>query len=272
MNCVPRISRPFLRFPGCKAQLAARYKHLFPGNFGDYHEPFLGSGALFFSLGPRKAYLSDINRGLISCYAQVKHAPDQLLERLRRMKLGKNTYYRVRSQDWRFRTPLGRALRFLFLNRLAFNGIWRVNRQGQFNTPYGSNRLNWLLKSDTLSRASTALKKAELRTSDYQVALNHVFPGDFVVLDPPYLYPNTQDRFRRYNSRTFTLEDHKRVARIGKKLARKGVKVMITNADNALARRIYKGFRIHRIRVRRYINSIPNERTLVTELVMCKGW
>ncbi len=207
------LARPFLRWAGGKTWLARKLPDVFPTlNPRYYLEPFLGSGAVFFALAPSSATLSDLNADLINAYEMVRDQPQDVIGALQSMKTGRDVYYRVRKS--RPGTPVCRAARFLYLNRLGFNGVYRVNRQGSYNVPYGGNdrNLDFFWRDDRLLQASKALAGVELRVADFSEMLSRADAGHFAYCDPVYLNAAVKETFSRYTDAPFNRTDLGRLA------------------------------------------------------------
>jgi DNA adenine methylase len=181
---------PFLKWPGGKRWLAGRHIQLFPKTYGNYIEPFLGGAAVFFALSPQEAYLSDANGELINAYNRIKHDWAKVEQRLLRLhnKHDSDFYYKVRKREPK--DPLARAVRFLYLNRTCFNGIYRVNKEGKFNVPIGT-KDEVSFGNGYLEKVAKALKNARIRKRDLAVAIGKAQKCDFVFITPPYtVLPN----------------------------------------------------------------------------------
>ncbi|HEX2698594.1 MAG TPA: DNA adenine methylase [Acidimicrobiales bacterium] len=211
-NAEHRRALPFLRWAGGKSWLAPKLAELFPNlEPARYLEPFLGSGAVFFGLRPESATLSDLNADLINAYEMVRDQPHELVAVLGSMKAGRESYYRVRKSHPQ--TPLRRAARFLYLNRLGFNGIYRVNRQGVYNVPFGGHdrKLQFFWHDDRLLLASKALSGVELRVADFSEVLASAGAGDLAYCDPVYLVRSVGESFSRYTHTPFDQGDLRRL-------------------------------------------------------------
>jgi DNA adenine methylase len=235
-----RITPP-LKWAGGKRWLISRYPGLFPANFNRYIEPFVGSGAVYFSLKPRSALLADRNDELINFYTAVQHDPALLLRKLRvhARRHSAQYYYRVRED-----VPVAqyeRAARFLYLNRTCWNGLYRENRQGKFNVPIGT-KTNVLLPTDDFVALSSLLKTAKLMPSDFEPVLELAKSGDFLFVDPPYTATHNNNGFIKYNQHIFQWEDQKRLARAIGRAVRRGVQVLATNANHDAIKNLYKGY------------------------------
>ncbi len=231
---------PLIKWPGGKRALLPQLLPLLPSSFNRYIEPFFGGGALFFSVQPHFALLSDSNEDLINCYREIRDNPDQLLSSLRRMKNSKEDYYRIRSMAPR--TSSGRAARFLYLTTLAFNGIYRVNRHGEFNVPYGYKTHLCVYQPEKIMRISQVLAKCDLECIDFEEALKRARPGDLIYLDPPYTVAHGQNGFRKYNAKIFSWGDQDRLARALHVLDKKGCYIIMSNASHSSINNLYRGF------------------------------
>lgn len=264
-------AQPFLRWVGGKARLVGRLLPYVPdlGPGATYHEPFLGAASLFFALGPRRSVLADQNPDLIECFVRVKERPDLVWRHLRTLipRQTPNEYYSLREEFNRSRDSHRRAAIFIYLNKTCFNGIWRVNRAGHFNVPYGSKERAGHPTSADLVRCSVALSGAELRRGDFEKSVAGARRGDFVYLDPPYLPLSSTAFFRHYTAGRFSTEDHERVALTSAELAASGINVMITEGDSRGIRKWYRDFYVREVDVRRSV-SCDAQRFDAQELII----
>lgn len=230
--------KPVLRWAGGKSHIISELKALIPANYTRYIEPMVGSGALFFSLCPQNAILSDINSDLINYYEILRDNYDVLSERLFILKASRRNYYSIRSTNPK--NPIDRAVRFAYLNRLCWNGLYRVNKDNTFNVPIGSRLPKSLWDRDRLKNASNALKVATLRAEDFSIVLEDIRPGDLVFLDPPYPRgANGNNGFDRYSHLKFSLDDHHRLAEQLRHIDICGAKVILTLLNDHSLRKIY---------------------------------
>lgn len=262
-------AKPFVKWAGGKIRLAPEIMRLIPKSYNRYVEPFVGGGAVFFELGPKSALLSDSNPELMNCYAIVKNNPDGLLNRLRSMPISKGKFYEIRKLDPTKLSPLERAARLIYLNKLCYNGLYRVNKKGQFNAPYGSYR-NVRLADDGVIRAvNHALRIAEVVASDFQDILQQaVEPDDFVYLDPPYPPVGIYSDFKRYTKEFFNKEDHIRLAKAVYELDRRGCKFVLSNAKHHLIQELYSRFKVKEVQAPRFVNCKGDRRGNVSELLV----
>ncbi len=232
---------PFLRWPGGKRWLPFHLVNLLAGvRFNRYFEPFLGGGAVFFALQPARSLLSDINGDLIKTYRQVRSCPRMLEERLGAMKSDRATYDTVRADAPT--SALDSAVRFLYLNRTGFAGIYRTNRRGEFNVPYGGGMRTAavLSESQLLRKASAPLRSAGLRIADFEDILDSAEGGDLVYCDPTYSVVHNDNGFVRYNEPIFSWADQRRLAAAAFRARRRGATVIVSNADHSSVTELYR--------------------------------
>jgi DNA adenine methylase len=239
-----------------------------PHDFGDYYEPMLGSGALFFFHKPAVAHLSDINPELMNFYRVLQNSPGPLQALLSSYSVDKNSYYAMRGSTPR--SILERAARFYYLIRLSWNGLYRVNRSGDFNVPFGGRTPKDLFPLETAWRTSRLLRDAHLSCGDFEKTCLAAKPGDLVYFDPPYPKGACNGNgFSRYDATGFTLDDHSRLARLAGVLADRGVQVLITETSRRNVLRMYpRGFVVRLIRNHSLIAADSNRRRQVYEAVL----
>jgi DNA adenine methylase len=273
----PRIEpRPFLKWAGGKASLLSQLAALFPTHIDRYFEPFLGGGAVFFHLKHRfprlRAFLRDSNRELINAYRAVRDRPEELIllldghAHLFRTE-GDPYYYAVRAQH-DLTDDLARAARTIFLNKTCYNGLWRVNARGEFNTPVGSNKSPGLYDRANLLAASAALQDAQLEAQDFRAVAAEARRGDFIYFDPPYLPISAYSDFKRYTRDQFRDADQVELAGVVRELDAKGCQLALSNSDHPRIRELYAGFTLSVVSAPRFINCRPGGRGNVTELVV----
>ena len=262
---------PFLKWAGGKGQLLSQLEPFFPpaGSYGRYFEPFLGGGAVFFHLQPRRAMLSDLNAELINAYEVIRDRLDELLKSLRKHQDDTEYYYRVRALRPEDLTAVQRASRFIFLNKRCYNGLYRVNSKGLFNVPIGRYKSPpRIFDEQNLRNISLLLRRAEMRVASYEMALERATRGDFVYLDPPYQPLSATAYFTGYTKDSFDEKDQVRLAQLLDELDRRGARFMLNNHDTPLQRRLYSRFRIEEATASRMINSRADRRGGVTELIV----
>jgi DNA adenine methylase len=252
--------RSFLKWAGGKTRYASALTGLAPDFSGTYREPFLGSGAVFFELRPAAAVLSDANTELVVCFQQVRHRPDEVMALLDTMPNTAENFERVRRRDPAELSELERAARVIYLNKTGFRGLWRVNRKGQFNVPYGAYDRPYYNR-ETLSRAAEALAAATIQETDFEAAVDAAQAGDWVFLDPPYVPLGGWADFKRYTPDQFGEPDHWRLCAAMRRADRRGVHLMLTNSDTAFVREVFGPyFRQRRLATRRDINLVTANR------------
>lgn len=257
---------PLLKWPGGKRSILPSLLRFVPDSYGTYFEPFLGGGALFFALGPRRARLSDLNADLVNCYEQVRDHPGSVLWHLRRLANTKREYYRVRA--WEPTGEAARAARTVYLASLSFNGIYRVNRAGAFNVPYGGRRNRALADHSQLAAVAAMLRRALIACQDFEVALRPAKRGDLVYLDPPYTVTHGQNGFLKYNASIFSWSDQRRLADQVHRLIGLGCGVIMTNASHASIRHLYRSVPKYRITRVSRMAATPHHRRPIEELII----
>ncbi len=261
MHEIPRKS--FLRWAGSKRKLIPRLRKFWLNDQARYIEPFAGSACLFFSLGPQKAVLGDNNAELINLYREVKKAPEEIHRRLIHIPRNRHTYYRWREKSVAKLDEQTRALRFLYLNHNCFNGIYRTNRTGDFNVPFGS-KLARYLTLEEFSACAGALKNVKLVLGDFEKTLKNVRAGDFVYLDPPYAL-DTRRVFREYGKKAFNVDDVPRLATALTSIDESDASFIVSYADCPQSRQLAKNWNSTKFSVRRHIAGFSDHRTSAYE-------
>jgi DNA adenine methylase len=291
--------RPVLKWAGGKRQLLPQLRRFVPPSFEGYHEPFLGSGAVFLDLyasgmlDSRSVVLSDSNADLIGCYAAIAHNVELVIRELRKLAVahgagGDQHYYQIRDQRFnprrrhasaeRARYPASLAAMFIYLNRTGFNGLYRLNASGDFNVPVG--RYNKPLICDTVNLRAVAralrVSNVEVKQSEFEEAVSSCRPGDLVYLDPPYAPLSQTSSFTSYTSQRFSDFDQRRLQRVVVDLAHRGCFVILSNSTAPIITELFDGNRIaqqaglraHRVPARRSINSNASGRGAVEEYII----
>lgn len=265
----PPPAKPFLKWAGGKSSLLGHLTEFVPQNYDRYCEAFLGGAAFFFHLSPRKAILSDANAELIHCYRVVQKNPRDLIEALVSYENKESEFYRVRAQNPKTLGAVNRAARFIYLNKTCFNGLYRVNKAGRFNTPYGKNPTARFVDGENLLAVSTVLQNVELLHADFfDVTESHVKKNDFIYFDPPYLPVSEFSDFKRYTSTQFGEADHIRLAHAFRKLDKMGCYVLLSNSYHPVVKELYKGFSQETVTAPRFINCRGGRRGHVRELLI----
>ena len=265
-------AKPFVKWAGGKTKLLLELIQRLPPSFNAYYEPFVGGGALYFKLQPKKAVLSDRNFELVNCYKAIRDFPEDLIDDLRTHRYAKDYYYNLRDADrddsflaW---SNTRRSSRFIYLNKTCFNGLYRVNQKGFFNVPIGRYKNPTICDVDNLLACSEVLQNTTIEARDYLTIEVEANSGDFVYFDPPY-YPITDtSNFTTYTPGGFNVRDQMNLAESCINLSKKGVKFMLSNSDCPFILDLYKGFNIDRVQAPRSINSKGNGRKNVSELII----
>lgn len=268
--------KPFIKWAGGKTQLLGIIKENMPTDYDTYFEPFLGGGAVLLDIQPKKAIVNDINSLLIDAYMNILRYPKEVLTEialLDSVEADKEYYYKLRneynekilaeSSDIRVSALL------IWLNKHCFNGLYRVNRKGEFNVPYNNRKTGVSVDEENIWALHEYLSSnnVELRVGDFEVACKSAKKGDFVYFDSPYIPESVTASFTSYTKGDFLMEDHERLASLFKDLDSRGVKVMLSNNDVPLVRELYSGYDIKSFSVKRAINRDANKRTGMEVLV-----
>lgn len=266
----PDRAAPLLKWAGGKRQLVEVILASLPRKIDTYYEPFVGGGAIFFALAAegrfRRAVLSDQNRELIETYVAVRDDVDEVLGELSLLPHSEEDYYRIRASAPR--KPARRAARMIYLNRTGYNGLYRVNRAGQFNVPFGRYRAPNICDEGRLRSVARALRGVDLRVADFGHVLETARRGDAVYFDPPYVPVSATSRFAEYHHVPFDAAAHARLADVFGALGRRGVAALLSNSDVTLTRELFGGFPLVTLPVRRAINSKADGRGPVSEILV----
>jgi DNA adenine methylase len=263
---------PFLKWAGGKSRLLKQYSPYFPprNEIRHYYEPFIGGAAVFFYLQPQKTTLSDINKKLVDVYRIVQQDVEGLIRLLKEQKNEKEYFYRVRALDPADLSPQEQAARLIFLNKTCYNGLYRENRGGRFNVPFGRYKNPKICDEQRLRTASTVLQGVNLQEADFDQAVSNAIPGDFIYLDPPYAPLSATSNFTSYNRYNFLIADQRRLVDTFHDLTARGCDVMLSNSNAPIIYELYgdRGYHLIEVKSRRNINSKADRRGLVTELLI----
>ncbi|WP_456419878.1 DNA adenine methylase [Thermovibrio sp.] len=254
--------RPFVKWAGGKRQILKHLLFYAPKEFNRYFEPFVGGGALFFELSPKRAVISDLNAELINAYRVIKGQVEELIESLKKHKNNEEYYYRIRSLKPAELSPVERASRFIYLNKTCFNGLYRENSKGEFNVPFGRYKRPKICDEENLRAVSEFLNSVEVEilNADYGEVCKRAEAGDFIYLDPPYIPVSKTAGFTTYTGGGFGEEDHRKLAEVFRELSEKGCFVMLSNADHPLIRELYRDFKLIEITTNRAISCKRSKR------------
>lgn len=259
---------PFLKWAGGKRWLTSKYSSLLPGTFDRYVEPFLGSGAVYFHLRPDVALLSDSNAQLVSTYLAIKSDWRKVRSALQRHHRSHSPTYYYEERERIHRSKHEQAAQLIYLNRTCWNGLYRVNTRGQFNVPIGT-KTAVRLDTDDFKATAALLRGAKLQISDFERTLEQTTRGDFVFVDPPYITRHNFNGFVKYNEKMFSWEDQERLAESVRAASHRGVKLLVTNADHASVRILYKGLGVRRTVYRHSVLAADSEnRGITSELAI----
>ena len=265
---------PVLKWVGGKRQLLPELRRRMPKRFSTYYEPFIGGGALLFDRQPQKAVLNDSNLELINVYCQISTNVAALIEALKRLHNTQVDYYRIRQMDrdgtLAKMSSVERAARIIYLNKTCYNGLFRVNSHGEFNSPFGFYKNPNIVNEPVLLAVSAYLSNHELKfkCGDYNEALRGIRKGSFVYLDPPYDPVSSSASFTGYTQGGFDAEEQERLCEVCKSLNRKGVKFMLSNSNTERINSLYREFNIDKVQARRNVNSDGAGRGEVFEVIV----
>ena len=262
-----------MKWAGGKSRLVGTLGELIPDDFDAYYEPFLGGGSLFFYLAQqgrfRRAVLNDYNPDLVNCYRVVRDSVQELVEQLGALEVTKAAFEELRALEPTELSPVRRAARFIFLNKTAFNGLYRVNQHGRFNVPWGRYANPRVVDEPNLRACSYQLNGATtLLDGDFVPAVERAGAGDVVYFDPPYVPLSPTSNFKDYTKDGFSLNDQQRLAICVRELAEKGALVLVSNSDTPTVRELYAGLELHVVQMRRNISSKGDGRGPVSEVIV----
>lgn len=266
---------PVLKWVGGKRQLISALTGLLPSRIHSYCEPFVGGGALLFSLQPSEAWLNDINHELITIYEVIKNDVEALIKELEKHKNEEHYFYTIRNWDrdktyYSQLSPVQRAARVLYLNKTCYNGLFRVNSAGEFNTPFGHYKNPNIVNASTLKAVHAYFHTARIQFSsvDYADVLDHLDKNTFVYLDPPYDPVSDTANFTGYAKGGFDKSEQLRLRDFCHELNRRKIRFMLSNSATDFIRSMYAEYNLTTIQARRAINSVASKRGEVDEIVV----
>ncbi len=269
-------AKPFIKWAGGKRQLLNSLLSQAPESFNTYHEFFIGGGALFFELFNqgriKNAVLADLNPRLMNAYEVVKRKPTGLIEELKKRKYSNTSeaFYKIR--EWEPLDSVEQAARFIYLNKTAFNGLYRENKSGKFNVPFGRYKNPKIVDVEGIRNASRALQKAKLFCGDFSEITRLAKKDDFAYFDPPYLPVTKTASFTAYTSQSFTIDDQIRLKETFTSLAKNGIKVMLSNSHTPIIDELFSDSEKSTIKANRMINCKSDKRGPVNELLIRQGY
>jgi len=270
-----KLAAPVLKWVGGKRQLIDTFSPLLPKKITSYCEPFVGGGALLFHLQPNIAYVNDINTDLICVYTVIKEKVDELVDELKEYKNEPEFFYAVRDWDrdknkYNALTDVEKAARILYLNKTCYNGLYRVNNAGEFNSPFG-NYCNPSIVNEPVLRAVNAyfnMATVHFSSTDYAEVLTRINKNTFVYLDPPYDPISETSNFTGYVKGGFSKDDQIRLRQCCDDLNKRGIKFMLSNSATPFILEQYAAYNIRIVQAKRAINSIASKRGDVAEVVV----
>lgn len=258
--------KPFIKWAGGKQALAQQLVKYFPADFNTYYEPFIGGGSVYFYLNPQKAVIADYNAWLIDTYKAIKFNWEAVAKNLDSLPNDKDSYLEIRAILPDALPIYKKAAHFVYLNKTCFRGLFRVNRKGMFNVPYGNYDRRYY-DPDNLREVSLCLKDTEIRQGDFELNMYGVSKDDFIYLDPPYYKLGGHSDFNRYTDQQFRENDQIRLAALCSELDQSGVKWALSNSNTDFVKRLYQGFSFYKIDARREINLNSRNRNIKELLI-----
>lgn len=272
---INKLVMPVVKWVGGKRQIVNQIVKYIPKRISTYYEPFLGGGAVLFELQPKTAIVNDINAELITLYEVIKNNVDELIDDLKKHRNEENYFYELRELDrnkeyYNLLTPIQRASRLIYLNKTCYNGLFRVNKAGQFNTPFGNYKNPNIINEYSLKAVSNYFNKAHITFTckDFNEALRGARKGSFVYLDPPYDPISDTSSFTGYNKGGFDQSEQIRLKNTCDKLNEKGIKFLLSNSATKFIKDLYKDYKIEIIQARRVINSKADKRGEIDEVLV----
>lgn len=272
-------AQPFVKWVGGKGRLLSQLEEIYPKKYGTFYEPFVGGGAVFFSLSPSTSHINDTNPVLINAYKHIKDDVERVIEHLcalekqfhelETMEEKSALYYSKRDEYNSLPADaFEKTMLLIFLNKTCFNGVYRENSKGGFNVPFGKHSKPTICNAENLRAISKVLQHTTITSSSFEVAVKDARSGDFIYFDPPYHPLNTTSSFTSYHASGFTSKDQEKLRDVFAALAKKGCKVMLSNSDTEFIRELYKDFNVHVVYAGRAVNSVGSKRGKITEVVV----
>jgi DNA adenine methylase len=269
----PKKARPFIKWVGGKRQLLDEIKKHIPNEFDRYFEPFVGGGALFFDLQKKSSFINDYNPELTNLYEVVKSDPNELIKDLKKHKNSEDYYYHLRSLDrdpakYKRLSKVQRASRFIFLNKTGYNGLYRVNKKGYNNVPYGRYKNPAIFDEENILECSKLLQSTVITTGDFENIKEFVKKGDFIYLDPPYVPLNATSNFTAYTDRGFDDDMQFRLKELCDFIKSKGAYFLQSNSYTDFILDLYKDYEIVTVEANRALNCKPEGRGKIREVLV----
>ena len=272
-------AKPFLKWVGGKSKLVPLLKERFPSEYNDYYEPFLGGGALFFTMNDKRAHVNDMNEVLIQAYINIQMNVELLVKKLNSIQSeymsltgleAKKVYFLEKRTEYNSlkNNDFSKTAYLIFLNKTCFNGMYRENSKGGYNVPFGKQEKPNICDESNLQSVSKALQHTTISNGSYLSAIKNAKMGDFIYLDPPYHPINSTSSFTAYQAGGFTAEDQEKLRDTFVDLSERGCKVMVSNSNASLIKELYKKYNTYEIQAARSINSAASGRGKITELII----
>lgn len=266
---------PFVKWVGGKRQLLNEIEKHIPEQFPRYYEPFVGGGAVLFHVQPKNAVINDSNKELVNLYNVIKESPEELIEDLKKHKNEEKYFYEVRGIDREKEkyfelSNIQRASRIIFLNKTCYNGLFRVNSSGEFNSPFGRYKNPNIVNDITIRAVGNYLKNTNIQilNTDYEESLSKIRKGAFVYFDPPYDPISDSSSFTGYTKNGFDKTEQERLKKMCDKLNDKGINFLLSNSSTEFIRDLYKNYNMFSIKAKRTINSKGDGRGEITEVLV----
>jgi DNA adenine methylase len=270
-----KVLQPFLKWAGGKRQLLPEIRKYIPKRFGTFYEPFLGGGAVLFDLQPKRAVINDINTELINTYRVIQNNVDELINDLERHENTSEYFYSIRDLDrdkgkYEKLSDIEKASRIIFLNKTCFNGLFRVNSQGQFNVPFGRYKKPNIVNEVVLRAVNHYLNNNEIEilNGDFADAVAEAKKGDFIYFDSPYDPVSDTSSFTGYTLNGFGKEEQIRLRDLFVELDKRGCKVLLSNSSTEFIHDLYKDYHIEIVSASRSINSVASKRGKIDEVLV----
>lgn len=266
---------PFVKWVGGKRQLLDKISLHLPDKINRYFEPFIGGGAVLFHIQPKNASINDSNKELTNLYETIKSSPEELIEHLKTHINNSEYFYQIRKLDrnkdsYSKLTAIEKASRLIFLNKTCYNGLFRVNSAGEFNTPFGKYKNPNIVNEQTIKSVSNYLNSNNIKitTGDYEIAVKEAQKGDFVYLDPPYDPVSVSSNFTGYTKTGFNREEQERLKKLCDHLDSKGVNFLLSNSATEFIQNLYSDYTVTLVNAKRFVNSKASGRGDVNEVLV----
>lgn len=269
-----KLVRPFVKWAGGKRQILDKIRNYIPDNFSTYYEPFVGGGAVLFYIQPKKAVINDANPHLMNVYKVIKNNVEELIDDLKTHKNEEDYYYKIRrldrTEEFENMSNLKKASRILYLNKTCYNGLFRVNSNGEFNVPFGRYKNPKIVNGPVLRAVSNYLNSNDIRilNVDFEEAIKGMRKQAFVYFDPPYHPISDSSSFTGYTLDGFDKEDQNRLKNLCDKLNERGCRFLLSNSGARFIQNLYDNYKIDIIGAKRSINSDASKRGEVEEVLV----